>query len=122
MSWYATSPKDVENPKCDRSVDPLNRNQNDRCSPNEAHKPNLECSRHLLYSQRMKNIALSIGILIAFCFPVLAQNSGNAFPVPGAGLPIIVLAAIGCGIYWLAQRRRNRAKVAAADTRFTSCT
>jgi hypothetical protein len=56
----------------------------------------------------MKKNALSIGILLAFCLPVLAQNPGNASPVPGAGLPIIVLAAIGCGIYWLAKRRRNK--------------
>jgi hypothetical protein len=55
------------------------------------------------------------GILLAFCFPALAQNPGNASPVPGAGLPVIVLVAIAIGSL---SADEIRAKMTTADTSF----
>jgi hypothetical protein len=57
----------------------------------------------------MKDLALPFALLSAFCLPALAQyNTGNDSPVPGAGLPVILVIAIGCGVYWFVKRRRRK--------------
>jgi hypothetical protein len=65
----------------------------------------------------MKNLARSIALLSALCFPALAQNKdapqqnkvgANYAPVPGAGLLVFGVIGIGYGVYWVIKWRRRK--------------
>ena len=67
----------------------------------------------------MKNLFISLALLLALSVPALGQNQGGngggngggvrgaPGPLVGAGLPVLL---IGGGIYWLVRRRKGQAR------------
>jgi len=64
----------------------------------------------------MKNLFISLALLLALSVPALGQNQGGngggnggggrgaAGPLVGAGLPVLL---IGGGIYWIVRRKKR---------------